>query len=256
MLDGEREADASGRFVRGALLLGLRKTVTSQMAESLVGRWLNLREDLKESDRPRMYGVDSIGYETGFELETHQSAFELARSAGQWLQMHVGERWPDEPIESALLRLQRVINARFNSVVNMNALLADPNTLSAKLYSDGLRASVAAFQEQIVVESIKNQTWLQFSPESNKINSSADRNRMGWGFRRLDAWIEKGLLLLPTEDDPGIFETNLPLEFFQLYMGTTAYGPISYAALKRLVFNSGLFAKESLLRLGLPMEAA
>ena len=258
MLAGEREANRGpGPPVRGALLLGLRKTASPEKAVSLVQQWVGLRERFMVSHPEfarRIFGIDSIGYESGFTYGTHREAFDLARAHGQWLQAHAGERWPEEPIEQALLRLEPFIEGGFHSTVNDNALFADPATFPRRLFSAERKAALAALQERIAESAIRRRVWLQFSPASNEVNSSDSRNREEWGYRRIDEWILKGLRLLVTDDDPGVFETNLPLEFLQLYMGTTAYGPVGIAALKRLLHNSRLFYEQSLRRLDQPLQ--
>jgi hypothetical protein len=257
ILAGEHEAEQLRlRPVRGALLLALRKITSPEKAASLVRQWVDLRQNFIVSHPEfarRMYGIDSIGYESGLRLDTHREAFDLARAHGQWLQGHVGEWWPDDHMEEALLALDHSIEEGFHATINNIALLVDPSTLSDRWFSAERKKALASLQERIVESAIRHHVWLPFSPTSNEVHSQSSRHHQKWNFRRLDPWILKGLRLLVTDDDPGVLETNLPLEFLQLYMGTTAYGPIGFAALKKLLHNSRLFSQQSLRRIDHPL---
>jgi hypothetical protein len=153
--------------------------------------------------------------------------------------MHVGEFWQPGKLLQALERVEKVIDSSVvDQITNTLSLLVNPDTLNVEQYDEATRHAIARKQYEIIKKLRKREMFVEISPTSNERISRFGRRVEGWQFQRLDVLIQRGLPILVTDDDPGIFETDLPLEFVQLYLGWTAYGPVGYKLWKRLLSNN------------------
>jgi adenosine deaminase len=238
-LHGIMEGEKTSPGAQGALILGIRKNLDGAKAEKLVEQWLALKEHFaktKPAYAQRMLGIDSVGHEGGFFFKNHRKAFERARAAGQWIKVHVGEFWEPGHLMEALEQIETVVDSGLaDQITNAIALFVNPASLNSGLYTEEMRQSIMQTQERIIKKVVNRHIFIEISPSSNHRIARQNRRREGALFHRVDMLMYRGLLVVPTSDDPGLFETDLPLEFLQLYLGWTAYGAVSFEFLERLL---------------------
>ncbi len=241
------EAETGGAR-RGLLILGLRKNTPRSKAIEIVEQWLELKHRVGRKDpesAERLYGVDRVSHDVGFNFDQHAPALRLAEAAGQLIKSHAGEFWEDGRLMDALRLLETFVASRLLHVVtNTLALTPDPATLSSRYYTAENRREIAEKQESIINDLASQKTFVELSPKSNEVVSRRTREREYWIPRRMDYFINRGLRIVLTDDDPGIFETNLPLEYVRVALGWSPYGPVAFRTLEALLKNSRRMAEE------------
>ena len=246
-IDGIKQGEENSRGKStGLLIFGLRKKYTSTQMMHYMRMWLNLRDQLPQADRWRLFGVDSVGYEEDdFNIIDHLEAFLLARYEGQWAKMHAGEMWSKGNYLKALIRSERAVKSRiFHEVVNMIALFVNIDRASPLVYSAQQKYEMKARLRELVAAMRGNPYEKEplnignISITSNAVHSRRSFQREGWTYVPLGKRIQQGLIFIVTGDDHGILDTETSHEYYNAYVGESPYGSLSFHQLANLLKNS------------------
>lgn len=179
-------SDALAAFTRG-LERGRRETGVEAGLICIISRGFGLEAadqtmDFAIENKDRFIGVDLAGLEEGYPCRLYKGMFERAASAGLPATIHAGEACGPENVWEAI------------------------DLLGAKRIGHGIRSIQDA---ELVKRLARDKILLETCPTSNYVTRSVT----DWSEHPLPRFLEKGVPVSVSTDDPGIFGVTLGEEY-------------------------------------------